>query len=256
MHYFVAWAREPRCHVIGLRRRCGVSRLASVTFLACAVAMALLSQSYALKADTSDATWVKGNAPFAGKWGLANNSDTTPAGAHHRIFCRPSKSDTYSKYQSCSTANVGPGDWAVDFYGAAKTDVIYNATVSSKGTLTAQVWAIMPSCTKSDGGSTVIVDVYVNGSREGFISYTHLDAVSVSPGKWINPGQKLGKLKKWAQSDCYNVRTDAGVHTHIEMFNVNKYACYYSYKLGDTVSTSLPLGQIGRMIYTARNTKC
>jgi hypothetical protein len=203
-------------------------------------------------ADTSDSTKIIGNNGFAGYWDRFGVSHPS---IHHIVTCEPQNSGYYTSRQPCF---YGPGDWSLDYYNASETPVMYNASASS-GTLMAQVWAIQPTC--SGGGSvagwTVFVDVYVSGSWEGWISYSHLDQVGVSAGQWISSGQLLGKLKRWSyRAGCWGVRTENGVHMHIEMYNKYKYACYLAFQSGVYLSYPKALGVIGQTIYTKKRSQC
>ena len=120
------------------------------------------------------------------------------------------------------------------------------------------VWAVQPTCSAgaSVGGWTVFVDLFTNGTWEGWVSYGHLDQVQVTPGHSISNGTVLGKLKNWGYSSCYQVNNDAGVHTHIEEWNKYRYACYFPWNSGDYLWYPTTLGWIGRTVYTSPKQPC
>jgi hypothetical protein len=117
-----------------------------------------------------------------------------------------------------------------------ETDVKFSTSFFGAvgGNVEARVWAIEPTC----GGETVrlpggtpkagYVDLFVNGNWQGWVSFGHLDgSTSLTPGEAITDGQVLGQTKKWAfDGGCWEVTSDSGVHTHIEAYNKQYYACF------------------------------
>lgn len=206
-----------------------------------------------VEADSSDSTSITGNNGFGGggwdRFGLSHPR------SHKRGACEPAKSGRYTARQPC---HYGPGDWALDYYGPAGTSVRYSAAPTNTK-LTAKVWAVQPTCAAgaSAGGWTVFVDVFAGSSWEGWIAYAHLDGVTLQPGASVSPGAILGKLKKWPfKEGCWEVKSDQGVHTHIEMWDKYKFACYKGYASGTTLTYPKPLGIMGRTIYTSVQSQC
>ncbi len=127
----------------------------------------------------------------------------------------------------------------------------YNLPIPLNSTFQMKVWAIQPTCGAgpSAGGYSVFLDLYVNGSWQGWISYGRLDQVQVSAGQVIGQNTVLGYLRNWGYTTgCYEVNNDAGVHTHYGQYNKDKYACYYEYQMGQQLSYSaFGLGEVGRL---------
>jgi hypothetical protein len=221
-----------------------------------------------VRADTSESTYVRVYAPFPGIWGL--NGQHPPN--HGRFFCPPKRSGNYSDLISCSSpdsvGSVYLGDWGLDYYSPnfveSSPDAVrfnkqgFGGDAQYKG----YVWAVMPTCKPGvQAGKTVFVFVWaVSSGYEGWVSYSHLANVAVSAGQWISNGTKLGELRKWPDtrpnSTCWQVSTNRGVHTHIEMTNLANYACYQSYGAGAGLSTSSTLGIVGRTRYSGTNQPC
>ncbi len=226
--------------------------------LAC---LSLATISPTVKADVFDSTRVTVKSGTSGYWDRYGYSHPAWGGGtgHHRVTCEPTISGTFTSLAAAVCSTGGKGQWATDFYNAAGQFVRYDA-VAQGGPLSAKVWAIVPTCAggASVAGWTVFVDVYVGSSWEGWVSYSHLENVGlyVYPGLTIQPGRALGTLKRWAYSTCWQVSSDAGVHTHIEMWNKNMYACYKGYQSGVYLGGSMDLGIIGRTIYSFMPAMC
>lgn len=237
-----------------------IIRYAYYAFLAALVGLSLLAFG-----DGKDTTSTFVSDPFSGYWnrfGATPEYRTGHPSLHHRVECEPQFSDRYATKQPCFYGNldVGGGDWSVDFYQGDGTRVqfkqYYNGVV-----FTAKVWAIQPTCGAGvSGGSTVFIDLNIPGYWEGWVSYGHLDSVSVSPGQDISADQYIGMTKWWPRTSCYDVLGNDGVHTHMEMYNSSKYACYYNWAPVDVNGPSLFYGQIlgnvGRTMYTGVQQAC
>ena len=220
----------------------------------------------AASADTSDATRMDTGTPFAGYWdrfGLAHPSNCQPLEVppncgHHRVECEPAQSIVYTTNPGCNFA-WGPGDWSIDDYGNNRP--VFYLVSAATATITAKVWAIYPTCSGEGGasiaGSTVFVDIYANGSWEGWAAYSHLASVQVSPGRTILDRTVLGYTYMWPYlNDCWEVNTVQGVHVHHEEWNRVAYACYWNYTSGSFLDWDLKFGRIGRTIYTGVKQAC
>lgn len=137
------------------------------------------------------------------------------------------------------------------------TDQLVNYSAGGSP-ISAKVWAVQPTCGGggSVGGWSIFIDIYVNGSWEGWVSYGHLDQVSVSPGQVLANNTVLGKLKWWPYSSCYQVSTASGVHTHMEMYDSTHFACYINYNSGQYLTYPSGLGFIGKTVYTSVQSPC
>jgi hypothetical protein len=131
---------------------------------------------------------------------------------------------------------------------------------ATAGSGSGRVWAIFPTCPGSGGastaGSTVFVDIYINGSWEGWESFGHLDRLQVSPGQTLAQSQVLGYTKNWGSSSCYAVNNNDGVHTHHEEWNRTNFACWWSYASGTYLDYNRWFGTIGRMNKTSVQQAC
>jgi len=203
-------------------------------------------------------TEVEPTAPFSGWWdrfGLAHPS------VHHRVECSTQAPGYYS-YRPLCDSRYGPGDWSVDYYNLPWTTVRFRARMRYLRPFHARVWAIYPTCSNAEGGWTVVVHLWVQDddgyySWEGWVSYGHLDNVQVLPFQVIYPGQVLGQLRKWSYSACYQVTTDAGVHTHHEEWNTHRYACYVPYSSGAYLYEAYhALGIVGSTSYSGPRQPC
>lgn len=228
--------------------------LRPLTALLAGLALTLVCHAPQADADKSNTTTVSVKTGFAGYWNRANAAHPKD---HHTVTCEPAKSGSYTTIPACAPGTSKGGDWSLDYHAAAGTSVKYSASASG-GTLKSKVWAIVPTCRDggSVGGWTVFVDVYVGGSYEGWVSYSHLDQVAVKAGNTIGSGTTLGKLRKWKYSTCYQVKYDTGVHAHIEMYDAYKFACYNNYKAAQELSFSTVLGMIGSTKYTSKGSRC
>ena len=157
-------------------------------------------QTQTARADHLDSTYIKIDVPFTGYWDkfgwshpgycptCVDTNGNPSKDPHHIVECEPATSNLFTTQQYCPTNSGGAqytrGDWALDFYGSEGDHVRFNATTYGT-TLDARVFAIEPSCGPRGGGSgsiagwTVFVNLYVNGSLEGYVSYSHLNGVNV-----------------------------------------------------------------------------
>ena len=206
-------------------------------------------------ADSSDYTSSFVSGPFSGYWGRTNVANPS---FHPRSQCESTTSGLLPTKPNC-TANsgiYGPGDWSLDSYAGSGTAVQFHH-YDNGAYYSAVVWNIAPTCTTGSAGQTVFIDLWVNGTWEGWVAFGHLDNVQVSPGQVLSQDQVLGYLKFWDwYAGCWEVNGEAGVHTHIEMWNRNAYACYTNYNWGQYLSYGQIIGWVGRMIYTTIRAPC
>jgi hypothetical protein len=223
--------------------------------------------------------YARGTMPFAGNWGSGPGdgyTDARPPG-HHIVECEPSGYLRYNYSQNSPYCNnpgtiSHRGDWSVDVYAAAGTQVkFYGYGVGVVAGVTARVRAIVPTCDGDfqgqAGGNTVFVDIIgAQGQWYGWVSYGHLNDVPFGlEGDVIGLNQVLGKTEWWGFGDgvdgCYEVPYPNGVHTHIEMWNTYNFACYKDWYSGPvpinvTLGYGSQLGDIGRGNYYAERSPC
>lgn len=198
-------------------------------------------------ADTNDDTRVILRTGATGAWTIQGE----PPSTHHRVECRPPTSGTV-QFNDEGCQGDGPGNFSFDYYSGEGEAVKFSA-YSQGGKLTAQVWAIRPTCNGGpEYGYTVFVDLHVDGSLEGWVSYGHLGNVSVEPGQWIGSGKTIGYQKWWKpnRDNCWVVSTPEGVHTHVEAWDRNASACYVDHGGPHGIlPETAPFGVVGRTIY-------
>ena len=103
------------------------------------------------------------------------------------------------------------------------TDVRVHMGAAS-GSVTLSIALVQPTCS---AGTTVRVNVYINGAHVGWVSYGHLTQVAVSQGQSIGNGAVLGKTSQWSYATgLWEVTNSNGVHTHFTTFNNFHYSCY------------------------------
>lgn len=212
----------------------------------------------------------RGNTPFSGKWGSGDGFfDARPWG-HHIVECEPSGYQTYEFAQNAPNCKTHPnseigGDWSLDYFAVPNTEVRLSAAgVGVAPTMYARVRAIAPTCNGDsfggDAGNTVFVDLYgpTMSQWRGWISFGHLKDISVAPTQWISAGQLLGKTELWNYwNGCWQVSTQSGVHTHIEMHNRQRYACFVDWQaMGWNLTYGAVLGYVGRADSGAYRTPC
>lgn len=219
----------------------------------------------------------RGGMPFTGKWGSGDGyTDARPDAPHHLVECAPRTiaPDPFefaiSQVDGYCTDHPGPdlgGDWSVDVFAFPNTQVKYwglGIGVAASA-VTARVRGIAPTCGNDSfgqaAGNTVYVDFLGPGNYwYGWMSFGHLKDIpsSLTPGDTIYPGQLLGRTHQWAQrTGCWNVSNSNGVHTHIEMWNSFRFACYRDWvSLGSQLAAGVQLGDGGRAIYSQYRMPC
>jgi len=162
--------------------------------------------------------------PFAGTW--ASNA-----------FVAPPYTATNSSYPAVNPANNG-GDWSTDLWAAEGTPITLLVT-SADGPVTF-VW---DSSTTSCGTSSK-VEVFVNGTRVGWIFYGHLlggrgiDTADPQPTN----GMTLGTVHDFGNG-CND-----GPHLHIEMSNHldSPFSCWTDNgQPGTTLAQGAAVGMLG-----------
>lgn len=184
--------------------------------------------------------WVGVGTPYSGHWdrfGFAHPS------SHHRPW---------------------GGEWATDFYAPPGTPgAFYSSTAS--GAAWGLVARLGGSCGNAQywAGYVVIVDVHDDSGRRGWVAYAHVQ--DTWGGTWYRPGvgqlltngSGLGWTDRWPTSPCYQVTNDAGVHWHLELWQVKgnppTYSCYEPYTSGQYLLQNSPFGRIGTTVSAERS---
>ncbi len=138
------------------------------------------------------------------------------------------------------------GDWGLDFYAPAGTNVY--ARVSAPIPLASPVLKILAVSGGCGAGTMVRVGVYTGGgSLLGWVSYSHLTNVpALSIGQTISSNTRVGTTSTWPyKQGCWEVRQADGVHTHIEAYNNHHYSCYTAYGSNTWLSGWAKLGWVG-----------
>ncbi|HZM63593.1 MAG TPA: VCBS repeat-containing protein, partial [Candidatus Saccharimonadales bacterium] len=167
--------------------------------------------------------------PFDGKWG------STASG-------QANEHDLYS------------GNFAEDLF-KKDAQVKLNVSAPNGQTLGFDLLSTWDSC-NGDAGKGIRIGIKVGNESVGWVSYTHLDEM-VTSGPITN-GMVLGKTKKWEEVDgCWEVTTDAGVHTHFEArSDTGNYACYYDRPVTTSVANAVPIARIGDTNATDNQQSC
>jgi len=169
--------------------------------------------------------------PFSGRW---DQEGISSPGTHY-----PYHGWTYT-------------EWATDIYASAGTDVKFHAYYEGIPWMP-YVWgkvtavANVPGCS-ADAGKYVAVDIYnVLGHKIGVVVYVHLDDVQVSYGQTVSSFQKLGKLKYWNYSNCWQVNFPAGTHVHMEFgsYTAGQDACWMNYSQNAWKSAGSYIARVG-----------
>jgi hypothetical protein len=155
----------------------------------------------------------------------------------------------YGKWASASShpSSHGPltggTKWALDVY-AYNTEVRANVT-GINGAVSMTVVALENNCGASTpvAGKRVRAEVKVGGVSVGYVSYEHLANVQVALNSTFSSGALLGTTSQWSyDTDCWEVTTNAGVHTHMS-FRGN--TCYVGYVNSQQLSAGDPIGVLG-----------
>lgn len=136
------------------------------------------------------------------------------------------------------------GDVGTDWF--CQPGSALRAYVNQGATMT--VTAVRAACASGrieDGGYQVKLDVTVGGQRIAWILYAHVDRPAVRVGQTISNGALLGYTAMYRQNSCYQVTSAAGVHAHIEFYNVRNYACMMDLPFSTRLTAGSRLGSIG-----------
>lgn len=113
----------------------------------------------------------------------------------------------------------------------------------------------------ADGGDKIVLNVLINGSRVGQVTYSHLTNFPITSGN-VPVGAHIGDMV----SSAHGVRPNpdvppdrrcwTGPHVHVEPRNDVAFGCYFAGLLGTTVNEANPLGLIGGERATRINQPC
>ncbi len=150
--------------------------------------------------------------------------------------------------------------WAWDLHGGSGT-AVKPRVVSSDGAVTMSVASAGGStCASGYAGQNVVVSVSVAGVQVGTVLFGHLDRVQVAAGQPVSPGSVLGYLATstssqpggYAHSNCWQVTTASGIHTHVEVAQ----GCWRSLSTSTSVSASDPLIMLNAAYATSNRSAC
>ncbi len=144
-------------------------------------------------------------------------------------------------------------DWSVDVYAppgriivspfASKTSTGHATRVTVVGRR-----AACASGAIADGGYRVTLEAKdaVTGAVIGRADLAHVANPQVGVGQVVGPWTTIGTTSRYRWNGCYQVSNDRGVHTHLEIINLHRYACYVSRSPGSGVNELTVIGLVGR----------
>ena len=132
------------------------------------------------------------------------------------------------------------GDWSTNLWAAEGTPIKLNVT-SPDGPVTFEWVSSSASC----DGNSLKMDVFVGGTKVGWIFFAHFNPVragtDISDPQPVN-GMTLGTMHYFAGADC-----NPGPHLHIEMSNnFTTFSCWTDNgQPGVTLADGAPVGMLG-----------
>ena len=152
------------------------------------------------------------------------------------------------------------GDYSFDVqsYGAKKP--VYARFRNTNGSLSLSVASVGRACGSrvfAHGGNKVVLNVLINGSKVGTVTYAHLTNIPYSSGN-VPVGARIGDLATAAHG-VYSTGPNGcwtGPHVHVEPRNDVRYGCYVGGLFGARVGASTPLGSIGGERATGIRQRC
>lgn len=193
----------------------------------------------------STSEWVKAYSPLIGssKWALS--AGTQPS-VHHIVY-----------------SNWGYlNDWSVDIYRGPGTRIVspFGSKASNGQPTRVRVVGLRSGCASgaiADGGYRMTLEV--SNASTGVVlarsDIMHLANPQVSVGQTVGPWTTLGYSSRFRYSSCYQVRTDAGVHVHVEFINKHRYSCYIQRANGAVIDENTVIGRVG-VHYSGRRASC
>lgn len=155
-----------------------------------------------------------------------------------------------------------PNDISVDIYAAPGSPVVTpHATRTNTGHLVeSKIIRVTAACASgviSQGGYRVTVQARdtVTGVVLGYADLAHV-ASPLPAGTVLGPFTTLGTTAQWSNSSCYQVSNPNGVHLHVELQNVHRYACMNNLAAGTAMTPSTRFGWIGSHSYSTQRAIC
>ena len=153
------------------------------------------------------------------------------------------------------------GDYSFDV--AAGGGDVYASFRNTNGSLSLTVAQTGRACASgnfADGGDKIVLNININGSKVGTVTYAHLTNFSYISGN-VPVGARLGRMVTNADGVYKNVKPDGsycwgGPHVHVEPGNNFRYGCFINDLQGASINTGQPLGIVGGERAGAVNTAC
>ena len=138
------------------------------------------------------------------------------------------------------------GDYSFDVHTSRTKRPVYARFRNTNGSLTLTVAQVARACRSgnfNDGGNKIVLNVNINGSKVGTVTYSHLTSIRYSSGN-VPVGAHIGDVATAADglssSSCWG-----GPHVHVEPRNDRSYGCFFRQPLGTAVGATTPLGLVG-----------
>lgn len=179
----------------------------------------------------------------ASKW--ATTPGTEPA-THHIVY-----------------SNWGyMNDWPVDVFAPAGSRIVspFGSKASNGQATRVRVVGLRVGCASgsaADGGYRMTLELSNAGTGVVLAraDLMHVDRPQVGIGATVGPWTTLGYTSAFRYSSCYQVRTSAGVHVHLEIINKHRYSCYIRRANGTAMTENTEIGRAA-VHYTARRAAC
>lgn len=149
------------------------------------------------------------------------------------------------------------GDYAFDVHTSRTKRPVYARFRNTNGSLSLTVNTVARACRSgvfAHGGNKIVLNVHINGTKVGTVTYAHLTSIRYSSGA-VPVGAHIGDVATYgdglSDSSCWR-----GPHVHVEPRNDAKYGCFFRQPLGTAAGSGTPLGLIGGERAAGANVRC
>lgn len=141
-------------------------------------------------------------------------------------------------------------DWSMDVFARASGRSVvtpFGGWTTAGHPVVSTVVGIGSGCASgsiADGGYRVTVEARdtTTGETLARADLMHVDRPQVYVGQQLGGWTTIGFTSRFRYSSCYQVTDDSGIHIHLEVVNLHRYACWTQFGYGAALTELTAIG--------------